>query len=339
MRSIRSHSPEPGQPAIDAHASIRSSRRLTFGIVSCAVLLLSLTGTPEALSKRQSASHDAMLETTRGVNEYLPHETTSTPTRESVRLTLFDAGLASIDRQAVDHAAVVSPLRDDLSSYPFISLSRGESVLVSMCGFYTTLCAVKPLDDGAASTAATPVAQAAVASAASGVPQAVPVKRLEATAFVLPEEDSGARAGAIVRNLNETLKQADLPPGVSAQVLRIFDTRINPNAKAHGNDSYRILYERIDGNTAPKRRMHVSAVEIRLGGKLYRAAWFKAPGQKNGAYYSFDGHPLAAAPFVIPVSHHRVSSPFGMRSHPVHGERHGHTGVDFAAPIGTPVHA
>lgn len=308
--------------------------------MSCAVLLLGLTGTLEAASKRQSGVRDMTPAVASGANESLPVETAFALTRGSVRLTLFDAELASSGRQPADHPAMLAPLREDLSSYPFIALSRDESVLVSMCGFDTALCAVKPLGDGSAeATSATPVAPTVVASAASDAPRANAVKRLDATAFVLPEEDAGARTGAIVRNLGETLKHADLPPGVAAQVLRIFDARINPNANAHANDSYRILYERIDRNSAPTRRLHVSAVEIRLGGKLHRAAWFKAPGQKNGAYYSFDGQPLAAAPFVLPVSHSRISSSFGMRIHPVRGERHGHTGVDFAAPTGTPVHA
>lgn len=36
---------------------------------------------------------------------------------------------------------------------------------------------------------------------------------------------------------------------------------------------------------------------------------------------------------------HRVSSRFGMRRHPVHGDVRMHTGLDLAAPIGTPVSA
>ena len=36
---------------------------------------------------------------------------------------------------------------------------------------------------------------------------------------------------------------------------------------------------------------------------------------------------------------HRVSSRFGMRRHPVHGDVRMHTGLDLAAPIGTPVAA
>jgi murein DD-endopeptidase MepM/ murein hydrolase activator NlpD len=42
---------------------------------------------------------------------------------------------------------------------------------------------------------------------------------------------------------------------------------------------------------------------------------------------------------MMPVRGARISSPFGMRVHPVKGELREHTGVDLAAPVGTPVTA
>jgi len=43
--------------------------------------------------------------------------------------------------------------------------------------------------------------------------------------------------------------------------------------------------------------------------------------------------------FIYPVSGFDVSSPFGMRVHPITGELKMHNGVDFACPTGTPVYA
>lgn len=47
-----------------------------------------------------------------------------------------------------------------------------------------------------------------------------------------------------------------------------------------------------------------------------------------------------SGPFLMPVGQARISSPFGPRTHPVTGEvGKVHTGVDFAVPQGTSIHA
>ena len=40
-----------------------------------------------------------------------------------------------------------------------------------------------------------------------------------------------------------------------------------------------------------------------------------------------------------PVEGARISSPFGLRLHPVLGFMKMHNGTDFAAPVGTPIYA
>ena len=44
-------------------------------------------------------------------------------------------------------------------------------------------------------------------------------------------------------------------------------------------------------------------------------------------------------PSSMPVAALRITSPFGMRYHPIHHRYMGHKGVDLAAPMGTPVYA
>ena len=156
----------------------------------------------------------------------------------------------------------------------------------------------------------------------------------DAAPVVSPEAGSGSYVGRTEGSLRDTLAQAGVPIEIREQIAGIFAARVDVAAPAHEGDTYRILYKRDD---AAVQRKRVTAVELRSGGNVYQAVWFVAPGRTNGDYYSFDGQRLAAELFSIPLDYVRLSSPFGYRDHPVKGKRHIHTGVDFAAPKGTPV--
>ena len=43
--------------------------------------------------------------------------------------------------------------------------------------------------------------------------------------------------------------------------------------------------------------------------------------------------------WIVPCNYTRISSPYGWRIHPVHGDRRFHSGIDLAAPSGTPIYA
>ena len=53
----------------------------------------------------------------------------------------------------------------------------------------------------------------------------------------------------------------------------------------------------------------------------------------------FAPYAVPAIPSLMPVGHARMSSSYGMRTHPVLGRRQGHKGIDLAAPTGTPIYA
>ena len=68
---------------------------------------------------------------------------------------------------------------------------------------------------------------------------------------------------------------------------------------------------------------------------LYR---FAPPGQDAG-WFDGNGRSIIKAFMRTPVQAARISSTFGMREHPVLGFMKLHKGVDFAAPVGTPIYA
>jgi murein DD-endopeptidase MepM/ murein hydrolase activator NlpD len=166
-----------------------------------------------------------------------------------------------------------------------------------------------------------------------------PTSKTLSTALPPAMQSTGpvARSGSITRNLRETLSKGGLPVDIPAQITKIFGEKLNATSQAQPGDRYFILYERANTSDAAVKHTRITAVEIVSGTRTYSALWFVPAGRSTGAYYSFDGKPLATAPFAMPLHGARISSNFGSRRHPVWGEKRLHTGVDLAAPTGTPV--
>jgi murein DD-endopeptidase MepM/ murein hydrolase activator NlpD len=146
-----------------------------------------------------------------------------------------------------------------------------------------------------------------------------------------------ARTGSIEHDLHDALTQADLPADIVAQLEHLFAGRLDAAPAAVPGDGFRVIYERADLSDAVTRHPRLSAAEVRLGDRTYTALWYIAPGSTHGEYYAFDGSLLPGEPFAMPVNYDRISSPFGVRMHPVYGEERFHTGVDLTAHAGAPV--
>ena len=56
-------------------------------------------------------------------------------------------------------------------------------------------------------------------------------------------------------------------------------------------------------------------------------------------HYDRNGKSIQKALMKTPINGARLSSPFGMRKHPIDGFNKMHRGTDFAAPLGTPIMA
>lgn len=83
--------------------------------------------------------------------------------------------------------------------------------------------------------------------------------------------------------------------------------------------------------------------DLVAGGLFHEGQWMRAIrfSTKAGSaeYYDVDGRPMRTTYLTAPLEFRRMSSFFGLRLHPILGTLRRHAGIDFAAPLGTPVRA
>jgi murein DD-endopeptidase MepM/ murein hydrolase activator NlpD len=158
------------------------------------------------------------------------------------------------------------------------------------------------------------------------------------------------RAGEIRSSLFAATDAAQIPDSVASQLVEMFSTEINFASDLRRGDRFNVVYETFWHNGEPVRSGRVLAAEFSNDGDNYQSVWFddsaNAGNQQNpqgqgqsGGYYGFDGKSLKKAFLKSPLAFTRISSGFSMRMHPILGIWKQHTGVDFAAPTGTPIRA
>ena len=144
--------------------------------------------------------------------------------------------------------------------------------------------------------------------------------------------------GGVIRGtLFAATDEAGLPDSVTRQLTEIFESNVDFHRGLRRGDRFSVVYETLEADGEPIRAGKILSAEVVNRGKTHQAIWFKEQGAPKGAYYSFDGQSLRKAYLLAPMEITRITSGFGMRSHPVYGYSREHTGVDYAAPTGTPV--
>lgn len=171
-----------------------------------------------------------------------------------------------------------------------------------------------------------------------------------------------ARLTASVRIASATIETslfgsadaAGIPDAVAIQLAEIFSGDIDFHRELRRGDRYAVVYEVLEGDGEPLRAGRVLSAEFTNNGKSYQALWFQepAPGQGDalaegqpthtqgkGGYYNLAGQSLKRSFLASPLAFSRITSGFKMRFHPILQKWTAHLGVDYAAPIGTPVRA
>jgi murein DD-endopeptidase MepM/ murein hydrolase activator NlpD len=165
--------------------------------------------------------------------------------------------------------------------------------------------------------------------------------RLVADAATLPLTSQTLMAGGTIRStLFNATDEAGIPDGVATQLAEIFANDIDFRRELKRGASFSVLYETLTAEGEPITWGPVSgrvlAAEFINKGQAYSAMWFK-DGDAKGGYFGLDGQSKQRSFLASPLEFSRVTSGFAMRMHPILNSWKQHNGVDYGAPVGTPV--
>ncbi len=142
----------------------------------------------------------------------------------------------------------------------------------------------------------------------------------------------------IMQSLYKAASDQKIPINMIVEFARIYGFQVDFQRDIRKKDKFQIMYEVF---------LNEKKEIIETGEILF--ANLKLSGQENSLYY-FDykgseghydkaGKSVKKALMKTPINGARLSSPFGMRKHPIDGYNKMHRGTDFAAPMGTPIMA
>ena len=142
----------------------------------------------------------------------------------------------------------------------------------------------------------------------------------------------------ITSSLWGAIMKADLPYALADEFEDIFQWTVDFFGIQEG-DSFTIIFDEkfVDSTSVGIGRIY--GARFNTGKKTIYAIPFANEHGKI-AYWDYEGTSLKKQMLKAPLKYTRISSKFTYkRLHPVHRVYRPHTGVDYAAPMGTPVHS
>jgi murein DD-endopeptidase MepM/ murein hydrolase activator NlpD len=153
------------------------------------------------------------------------------------------------------------------------------------------------------------------------------------------DEDDDGTGVRLYESIYETALRNKVPPNVIEDMIRIYSYDVDFQRKVQPGDSFDVFYAGEDEGSAASEKNEVQFASLTVGGETKKYYRFQTPDDSVVDYYDEAGK--SAKKFLVrkPVNSAIMRSPFGIRRHPILGYVKMHTGVDWAAPYGTPIFA
>jgi murein DD-endopeptidase MepM/ murein hydrolase activator NlpD len=148
------------------------------------------------------------------------------------------------------------------------------------------------------------------------------------------EEDSDGMR--LYDSLYQTALKQEIPRAIVDDLVRVFANDVDFQRSVSGGDSFEAFY---DDNEEGEGRGQLLYATITARNETFHYYRFQTP--DDGAVDFYDEAGRSTRKFLVrtPIVAGKFTSGFGIRFHPILGYSRPHTGVDWAAPIGTPIFA
>lgn len=143
----------------------------------------------------------------------------------------------------------------------------------------------------------------------------------------LPTVYDGISRAALAYGMTETMRE---------QLVKMLAADVDLQARLTQNDKISAFFSLPDDPDKPDGDSQLLYVAANFSGTTRKFYRYQAP---DGSVDYFNEEGKSAKQFLLrnPVPNGVFRSPFGMRRHPILGYSRMHTGVDWAAPRGTPI--
>ena len=142
----------------------------------------------------------------------------------------------------------------------------------------------------------------------------------------------------ILQSLYKSASDQNIPANIIIEFAGIYGFQIDFQRDIRKQDKFQVMYELfLNNKNEIVETGEILFANLNLSGQDNNLYYFDKEGSEG--HYDTNGKSVKKALMKTPINGARLSSPFGMRKHPIDGYNKMHRGTDFAAPMGTPIMA